>query len=71
MADIGKPIIFDPPEEERVYHFPDNQTVILRDVTELVIRPSGTHRLKTQDGKSHIIPAGWLHIELKIKDWTT
>lgn len=61
-------IQFNPPEKSRIYHFPSGD-VELKDVTELIVRDSGTHRLKTKDGKSHIVPAGWLHIELDIKDW--
>jgi len=68
--DIGEPTIFNPPEKKRIYHFSKGDKVILRNVTELVVRPSGTHRLKTADGKSHVIPTGWIHIELVIKDWS-
>ena len=70
MNNIGEPTIFNPPEKVRTYYFPNNETVVLKDVTELVVRSSGTHRLKTSDGKSHIIPTGWIHIELDISGWT-
>lgn len=57
-------------ETERVYHFPKGDRVVLRNVFELVVRPSGTHRLKTKDKKMHIVPTGWIHIEiLSPKDW--
>lgn len=55
-------------EQKRIYTFPTN-TVILNGVTELIVRPSGTHRLKTLDGKLHIIPTGWVHIEIDSKEW--
>ena len=71
MANIGDPVIFNPPEKVRVYRFPNDEYVRLENVTELVVRPSGTHRLKTAGGKSHIIPAGWIHVMFDIKDWTT
>ena len=57
-------------EKERIYYFPNGEKVILKDVKELVFRESGTHRLKTGDGKLHIIPTGWLHIETDDKEWT-
>ena len=63
MADIGNVTLFNPPEKKRVYYFPNDEYVVLKEVIELVVRPSGTHRLKTTDGKSHIIPTGWIHIE--------
>ncbi len=51
-------------EDERTYYFP-NGKVELQNVMELLVRPSGTHRLKTKDGTMHIIPTGWLHIAIK------
>ena len=52
-------------EDLRVYVFPNQQFVVLANVTELIVRPSGSHRLKTKDGFMHIIPTGWLHIIIK------
>ena len=34
-------------EIERAYTFPNNNIISLEDVIELIVRPSGTHRLKT------------------------
>ncbi len=57
-------------EHERIYSFPGNWHVRLQDVTELLVRPSGTHRLKTKDGRMHIVPTGWIHIDiLSPKSW--
>lgn len=57
-------------ETERIYSFPGNWHVNLKDVIELLVRPSGTHRLKTKDGRMHIIPTGWIHIDiLSPKSW--
>jgi len=57
-------------ENERIYSFPGNWHVNLKDVVELLVRPSGTHRLKTKDGRMHIIPTGWIHIDiLSPKSW--
>lgn len=70
MADIGNATVFNPPQS-RIYTFP-NKTVKIKNIVELVVRDSGTHRLKTSNGKLHIIPEGWVHIEITTpkKDWT-
>ena len=58
-------------EQKRVYHFPGGETVILENVTELKVSASGNHRLKTADKKLHVIPTGWLHIEIYDEaEWT-
>lgn len=65
---IGKKTVFSSPERKRIYHFPEGDMTI-ENVCELIVRPSGTHRLKTLDGKYYIIPKGWLGIELDIDKW--
>jgi len=63
-----KPIFLE--ETERTYKFPNGQFVHLTDVTELIVRGSGTHRLKTKDGRMHIVPKGWLQISIvSPEDW--
>ena len=57
-------------EKERIYTFPNSETVTLKTVIEIGIGTSGTHRLRTSDGKLHIIPVGWLHIEIEAVDWS-
>lgn len=52
-------------ERSRTYRFPGGETVKLVNVVAIAVRPSGTHRLKTHDGRLHIVPAGWLHIEIE------
>lgn len=59
-ADIGEPIIFNPPRKQ-VYVFKDGTVVSLENVTELVVRPSGDHRLQTSDGLRHIVAPGWIY----------
>lgn len=57
-------------ETERVYHFAGGDEVILHDVRELIVRPSGTHRVITKDKRLHIIPTGWIHVDiLSPKSW--
>lgn len=58
-------------EKTRVYDFGDQQ-VQLDDVRELIVRDSGTHRVRTADGQLHIIAPGWLaiHIDDDGNDWT-
>ena len=54
-----------PEEATRTYHFPDGVKVVLEDVTHFKAS-SSTHRLRTRDGKLHIIPKeGWVHIEIE------
>lgn len=62
-------IELNPPEKARVYEFPGGETVILENVTHFLNRPTN-HRLKTADGKLHIVPMGWLHIEIDTTEWT-
>lgn len=57
------------PERVRRYHFV-GYTVVLYDVRRIAVSKSGTHRLETGDGKKHIIPTGWFHIEFEAADWT-
>lgn len=59
-----------PPEKSRTYHFPKGEKVVLQNVTHFLSRPSGTHRLKTADGKHWIVPVGWLGIELEVENFT-
>lgn len=57
-------------EKNRTYDFGEAGKVVLHNVVELVVRESGTHRLKTADGNLHIVPEGWLHIEIEDTDWS-
>lgn len=59
-------------EFERVYLFPGDQKITIPDPRELVVRPSGTHRIKGKNGKLYIISSGWLAIEIEDPsgDWT-
>ena len=59
-----------PPEKKRTYHFPNGESFSLYNVTHFLARPSGTHRLKTGEGLLHVVPTGWLHIEIDVEDWT-
>lgn len=66
----GSITCIDPPEKTRTYWFPKGEKISIENVAELIVRPSGTHRLKTTSGKAYIVPAGWLCIELDIDQWT-
>lgn len=51
-------------EEKRVYMFPNNDLVELKNVTELIVsEPSSNHRIKA-DKKLHVIPNKWLAIHI-------
>ena len=56
-------------EQDRTYYFP-NGRVDLMGVVSINVSKSGTHRLNTKDGKKHIVPTGWIHIEFSAEDWT-
>ena len=58
-------------ETSRTYRYPETE-IRLEQVIELVVRESGTHRVKTADGRLHIIASGWLAITIEdpTHDWT-
>lgn len=59
-----------PAEKSRTYTFPNGEKITLHDVTHFHAGET-THRLKTGDGKLHIVPkAGWLHIEIEAATFT-
>ncbi len=62
-----------PPERSRTYHhanFPLGR-ITLVNVTHLLVRPSGTHRLVLADGRKWIVdPVRGFAIELDVDDWT-
>lgn len=58
-----------PAEKIRSYRFPNGERVVLNNVTHFLNRPTN-HRLKTGDGKLHIVPAGWIHVEIDAEEWT-
>ena len=51
-------------ETSRTYTFPGGDKIEIRGVTNLLVRPSGNHRLISSDGKLHIVPFGWNHLEI-------
>ena len=65
-----KPNFINVHEQSRTYHFTNGNTVTLEGVVSINVSSSGTHRLNTKDGKKHIIPSGWFHIEFEASDWT-
>ena len=60
----------DPPEKTRRYLYPGGNIIALENVTAVCVRPSGTHRVETADGKKQIIAPGWLAIEIDTPKWT-
>jgi len=56
-------------EKNRVYTFVGGR-VELENVEEIIVSSSNNHKLKTTDGKKHIIPPTWIHIEIdRLGDW--
>lgn len=58
-------------EKTRTYDF-GVHTVELEEVRELIVSASGNHRIKTADGRLHIVAPGWfaIHIDDGGKGWT-
>jgi len=69
MPDKPEMTKLDPPERKRTYHYKDHK-LVLENVTAICVRPSGSHRLETKDGKKWIVMPGWLYIELEVDNWT-
>lgn len=69
MTQLTKPEFIKVGEQSRTYHFPAG-SVEIENVESINVSKSGTHRINTTDGKKHIIPSGWLHIEFDAKEWT-
>jgi hypothetical protein len=52
-------------ENTRTYTFPDDEIITIHKAREIFVsETSGNHRIKSEDGKLHIIKNGWLHIEI-------
>jgi hypothetical protein len=59
-----------PAETSRTYIWSDGFTLTLVNVKHFKARDSGAHMLQTGDGKLHIVPPGWRHIEIDAKSFT-
>lgn len=55
-------------EEFRTYIYPNNVQVTLPQPVALNISDRGGHRVYTEDGISHYIVPGWVHLAWKSKD---
>lgn len=55
-------------ERSRTYTF-GSGVVTVEKVTRLCVRPSGTHRLETADGRKVIVAASWLSISVDADEW--
>lgn len=56
-------------EQYRTYYFSNGDKVKLEGIVSINVSESGTHRINTKDGKKHIIPSGWIHIEFGADEW--
>lgn len=52
----------------RSYRFPSGNTVTIQSPTHLSVSSSGGHRILDEEGVSHYIPQGWIHLWWKVKD---
>jgi hypothetical protein len=57
-------------KQNRTYHFPKGEKVCIKNIVSINVSKSGTHRINTKNGKKHIVPSGWLHIEFDAEEWT-
>jgi hypothetical protein len=57
-------------ERSRTYHFAEGKSLTVHNVVEVCVKSSGTHRLRTEDGRLWVIPAVWLGIELDCDEFT-
>jgi hypothetical protein len=57
-------------EDCRVYHYPNGSTFMVEGVTGICVRPSGTHRLETKDGRKWIVASGWSAISITAAHWS-
>ena len=51
----------------------DTRQEVIENVVELIVGPSGDHRLKTADGWLYIVAPGWISIRIKDRsktEWT-
>lgn len=60
----------EPVESWREYTFPGGEVVRVEGVSKVAVSESGTHRLETASGRKHIVPSGWIHIEIDVEAWT-
>ena len=65
----NEPIVVN--EKRRTYKFHGGDSITLLNVVEIIIHPSGTHRLKTADGHLHIVRSNWYYIEIDspVQEW--
>jgi hypothetical protein len=52
-------------EEFREYLFPDGSIVKIYHPLWVAVSKSGGHRILSEDGISHYIPSGWIHLSWK------
>lgn len=57
-------------EQTRTYNFSDGASVTIEGIVSINVSKSGTHRINTKDGKKHIIPPKWIHIEFNADKWS-
>jgi hypothetical protein len=50
-------------EKTRLYYWNEDIAVYLKGVTHVEERKN-EHRLRTLDGKQHVVPEGWVHLEI-------
>jgi len=54
-------------EQFRTYRFANGEEVTIKEPLQLSVSTSG-HRLFDNDGVSHYVPKGWIHLKWKVKE---
>lgn len=57
-------------EKSRTYHYQGGGCFTILKAARICVRPSGTHRIETEDGKKYIVSAGWMAIEIVADNWS-
>jgi len=55
-------------EAERTYQWGDGKKVVITNPLRLNVSKSGGHRLFDENGTSHYISSGWIHLSWKVKE---
>lgn len=69
MEDLGEWKEVSNGEASRTYVFPSGE-ITIQDVSRVLVRPSGSHRLECKNGDKYIVSAGWLAISVSAKEWS-
>jgi hypothetical protein len=56
-------------ERSRTYVFAQGEYTV-KNAVGLCVRPSGSHRVEDAQGGKHIVPSGWMAIQVEADNWS-